>query len=257
MKNRPQYAIDSVDHALLLAQLLLLEGPMRVSDAARHLGVSASTAHRLLAMLVYRNFAEQDTDRRYRSGPVFRTTSASDLPLSDVRAAAIPHLQHLVERTRESANLVVLTGSEARFVHTVQCDQVLRVGDRAGKSLPAHTSSAGKAMLSLLGEKELEAALAGLDEEARVPVRRGLHAVRRNGFALNHGQTERGLSAIGVATDLGGGRVVGVSLAMPSARYRREHVDSWVEALHACARAIAGSAPEEVSSSDAASPGSA
>ena len=59
MKNRPPYAIASVDSALLLATLLQHEGPMRVTDAAERLGVSASTAHRLLGMLVYRDFAEQ------------------------------------------------------------------------------------------------------------------------------------------------------------------------------------------------------
>ena len=59
MRNKPAYAIESVDHALHLAQLLQQEGPLRVTDAAGRLGVSVSTAHRLLAMLVYRDFAEQ------------------------------------------------------------------------------------------------------------------------------------------------------------------------------------------------------
>ncbi|MQA60688.1 MAG: helix-turn-helix domain-containing protein [Actinophytocola sp.] len=148
MKNKPQYAIESVDNALHLAQLLLLEGPMRVSDAASRLGVSVSTAHRLLAMLVYRDFAEQDADKRYRPGAVLRSAASSDLPLSELRQMAIPHLQRLVDRVNESANLLVLTGNVARFVHTVECTQLLRVGDRAGKSLPAHLTSAGKAMLT-------------------------------------------------------------------------------------------------------------
>jgi IclR family acetate operon transcriptional repressor len=66
VKNKPPYAIESVDHALVLAQLLQQEGSLRVTDAAERLGVSRSTAHRLLAMLVYRDFAEQTDDRRYR-----------------------------------------------------------------------------------------------------------------------------------------------------------------------------------------------
>lgn len=62
------YAIAAVDHALRLALLLQQEGPMRISDVAIRLEVSASTAHRLLAMLVYRGFAEQLPDRRYKGG---------------------------------------------------------------------------------------------------------------------------------------------------------------------------------------------
>ena len=69
MKNQPVYSIDSVDHALHLAAVLQQEGSLRVFEAAERLGVARSTAHRLLAMLVYRDFAEQGPDRRYLAGP--------------------------------------------------------------------------------------------------------------------------------------------------------------------------------------------
>ncbi|MFV0464402.1 MAG: helix-turn-helix domain-containing protein, partial [Nostocoides sp.] len=45
MKNRPVYAIDSVDNALMIALLLQQEGALRVTDAAERLGISRSTAH--------------------------------------------------------------------------------------------------------------------------------------------------------------------------------------------------------------------
>ena len=72
VKNRPAYAITSVDSALLLATLLQQEGAMRVTDVAARLGASVPTAHRLLGMLVYRDFAEQLPDRRYAAGPFLR-----------------------------------------------------------------------------------------------------------------------------------------------------------------------------------------
>src|SRR5882757_10214062 len=92
VKNKPQYGIDSVDHALHLAAVLQQEGPLRVSEAAERLGVARSTAHRLLAMLVYRDFAEQDADRRYRPGPVLRLTARPE-PVAALRHAALPHLR--------------------------------------------------------------------------------------------------------------------------------------------------------------------
>nr|WP_281374897.1 helix-turn-helix domain-containing protein [Nocardioides soli] len=67
--------------------MLLLEGPMRVTDAAARLGVSPSTAHRLLAMLVYRDFAEQDADKRYRPG---RLLHGSPRPPSRSRRCGRP-----------------------------------------------------------------------------------------------------------------------------------------------------------------------
>ena len=97
VKNRPAYAIASVDSALLLATLLQQEGAMRVTDAAERLGVSVSTAHRLLGMLVYRDFAEQRPDRRYGAGPVLRSGPVRQEPAARLREVALPHLRRLVD----------------------------------------------------------------------------------------------------------------------------------------------------------------
>lgn len=86
------------------------------------------------------------------------------MPTGQLRRAAQPHLQRLVDRVQESANLLVLSGSEVRFVTTIECSQVLRVGDRSGKALPAHLSSAGKAMLAHVPEEQLSAVLTDLHE---------------------------------------------------------------------------------------------
>ena len=238
MKNKPAHSIQSVDHALLLAQLLVLEGPLRVTEAATRLGVSASTAHRLLAMLVYRDFAEQDADKRYHAGAVLRGHQEPDLPIAQLRRAGLGPLQRLVDRVEESSNLVVLTGAEVRFVHTVECHQLLRVGDRAGKALPAHVSSAGKAILSSLPAAELNAVLKEYDEAERARVKKQLRPVRLNGFAINNQQTEPGLTAIGVSLTRPSDIPAGVSIAMPTARFDKQKVDTWVRELRQCASSI-------------------
>jgi IclR family transcriptional regulator, acetate operon repressor len=167
MKNNPPYAIESVDHALRLAQTLLLEGTLSVTEAAHRLSVSPSTAHRLLAMLVYRDFAEQGPDRRYRSGSALRNPGSAEAPIPLLRRVSYAHLQHLVDSTGESAHLAVLTGAEVRFVTTVECTQALRVGDRTGKALPALLTSAGKAMVALGDDERRTSMLAVLDEPER------------------------------------------------------------------------------------------
>ena len=167
LRNKPPYAIESVDHALHLAQLLQQEGPLRVTDAADRLAVSASTAHRLLAMLVYRDFAEQGSDRRYRAGAALRRVEQPEAPIVLLRRVALPHLQALVHRVQETANIMLLVRDEVRFVATVECDQLLRVGDRAGRVLPAHLASGGKAMLSTVTAPELTELTASPSRSAR------------------------------------------------------------------------------------------
>ena len=238
MKNAPSYTIASVDSALLLATALQVEGPLSVSEAAERLGVARSTAHRLLAMLVYRDFAEQLPDRRYGPGPVLR----GDLPQGPVarlREVALPHLRRVVDALGETANVMVLAGSDVRFVGTVECDHILRVGDRTGRTLPVHLSSGGKAVLAGLDRDELAAFLDPLGHAAAARLERELRTVRRRGFAVNDQETETGLTAVGVAVpDPEGAVRAALSLAVPTARYSRDRLPGWGAALGAAAAAV-------------------
>src|SRR3954470_16872592 len=107
LKNPPAYTITSVDNALRIAAMLQLEGALTVAEIADRLGVARSTAHRLLAMLVYRDFAVQDETRVYHAGPVLELAAHSRSRTSQLRAAALPHLERVVELLRESANLSI------------------------------------------------------------------------------------------------------------------------------------------------------
>jgi IclR family transcriptional regulator, acetate operon repressor len=239
VKNKPAYAIASVDSALLLASLLQQEEPMRVTDAAARVGVSVSTAHRLLGMLVYRDFAEQLPDRRYGAGPVLRRGSVQQASAATLRAAALPHLRRLVDAVGETANVLLLAGPDVRFVATVECDQVLRVGDRTGRSLPAHLSSGGRAVLATLEPERLAAVLDPLEPAVSARVRRELRAVGRRGYAVNDQETEAGLTAVGVAVPAGGLPGSALSLAAPTARAPRTKLPVWGAALRATAAALA------------------
>ncbi|MCO7218634.1 IclR family transcriptional regulator [Klenkia sp. PcliD-1-E] len=233
MRNQPTYPVSSVDTALLLATVLRDEGPLRLTDAAARLGTAPSTAHRLLAALVHRDFAVQLPDRRYAAGPQL---GAAPVPASRLHAVALPHLRAVVAAQGESAHLVVRAGADVRFVATVECDAVLRVGDRTGRTLPAHRSAAGKALLAALDPDELAGLLSRLPPAEADRAHRELRSVRRRGFAVNDQATEAGLTAVGVAVPGGG---VGISLAMPRVRFSRDRLAGWVAALTDTAVAVA------------------
>jgi IclR family transcriptional regulator, acetate operon repressor len=241
MRNEPPYPITSVDNALHLAALLQQEGPLRVSDAAELLGVSVSTAHRLLAMLVYRGFAEQRSDRRYQAGDVLRPIPPSTAPVTLLRHVALPHLRELMDQVQESVNLIVLAGIEARFVETVECSQILRVGSRAGRTVPAHLSSGGRAILAEMPSEEISARYNGAEDVDLTRLRRDLAVVRKRGFAINDQRTEAGLTAVGAALhDASAAPIAAVAIAMPSARFERNQLPRWVRAL-----SVAGNRIEE------------
>ncbi len=233
MQNKPTYSIESVDHALRLALLLQQGEPVRVTEVAAELGVARSTAHRLLAMLIYRGFAEQASDRRYVAGPVLRCPGPDGRPAS-LRQVALPHLRELVRRCGETVNLVVLTGTDVRFVVSAECEQVLRVGDREGRHLPARLASGGLALLAALPDAEVERLYPGEDVDL-AQLRRDLGRVRRQGFAVNDQRTEAGVTAIGCRVP---GTEAAVSIAMPTARFDRGRLPEWASLLAATVAAI-------------------
>ncbi|GAA4957465.1 DNA-binding IclR family transcriptional regulator [Nonomuraea thailandensis] len=246
MKNPPNYAIRSVDYALQLAVMLQVEGPLGVGEAAERLGVAPSTAHRLLAMLVYRDFAVQFEDRRYAAGPVLSLGASSLSHTSRLRAIAMPHLSALVERVRESANLTILSGDHVRFIGTVECTQALRVGNREGMVFPAHLASGGKVMLADLPPERLDM-LYSEDKWADRPdqrpnlvaLRRELRTTRERGFAINAGRTEAGVTAVGRAVrGMDGTAQAAVSVSMPTTRFSRDRLPGLVGALAVTARDI-------------------
>ncbi|MFE4756809.1 IclR family transcriptional regulator [Streptomyces mirabilis] len=238
MKKPPVYGVTSVDHALQLAVILQVEGPLTVSEAARRLGVARSSAHRLLSTLVYRDFAAQSEDRSYRAGPVLEIAAKAQSNVGALRTAALGPLRTLVDTLGETANLTIRTGRTVRFIASIECAQALRVGNREGMVFPAHQVSGGQVMLAALSDDELAAlyAHAPADGSEELPNLEGLtaelRAVRSSGVAVNVERSERGVVAIGRGvTDPAGATIAAVSVSMPSVRHAPGRVKEIVSAL--------------------------
>ena len=246
LKEPPAYAVTSVDHALRLAVMLQLEGPMTVSAAAERLGVARSTAHRLLSMLVYRDFAVQEEDRTYRAGPVLELATDAHSDLGALRAASLGPLRQLSDTLDETVNLSVRTGTTCRFLLSVEGSQALRVTSREGMVFPAHEVTGGLIALAALSDEQVESLYAQERYAGRPEARpdmarlfKDLNAVRRTGVAVNLERSERGLAAVGVPVrDSAGDTVAAVSLSMPTVRYEPERVGGIVAALKAASTAI-------------------
>ncbi|MGW6172390.1 IclR family transcriptional regulator [Arthrobacter sp. NPDC055138] len=245
--KKPGYAVDSVDRALQLIMLLQEREWLRITDAANALDVAPSTAHRLMAMLVYRGFALQDDQRRYCAGPTLRTDPAAD-PARSAAAIARPHLESLALSVHETVNLVERVGVTARYLFTAEGPQLLRVGNRTGTVLPAHLSSGGKAILATLPEPSVAQLYTGRQAQKTggslaaaelEGLQRELAAARKRGYAVNLGRTEADLAAVGAplaTTDRPA--ALAVSISSPLSRGGDIQKPQVIQALHATCEAV-------------------
>ncbi|MGB3331395.1 MAG: IclR family transcriptional regulator [Mycobacterium sp.] len=219
----PQYPIGSVDRALKLLLLLGEQPQIRLTDAAKHLDVASSTAHRLLAMLQYRGFVRQDSvSKAYHPGPALMSVAFSVFNRIDVEGAAKPVLLRLSERLNESVHLGILEGSGVRFIAAAEGQAAVRVASRLGRTMPAHCTSTGKALLARLSDADI-ARLYPAEELPRVTahsvgtrtqLQRELSQIRQQGYAVNREGSEDGVASVAVPIPT---RAPGVLLALNAA----------------------------------------
>jgi DNA-binding IclR family transcriptional regulator len=227
----PPYHIASVDHALRLLLMLKSQPRIRVADAADELGVARSTAHRLLGMLVYHGFAVQDPNSRaYRPGPVLVEVGMGALTRLDVRQRARAFLVRVAALTGETTSLQILEGTQTRFVDSVESINTVRVGSRAGVSLPAHLTSGGKAILAgmpnralllLYPAEKLGAPLTASSTTTREKLTDELAEIRAQGYSVNYEESTPGLIAVGMAVN-GSDRLPVAALTVAGPVYRMD-----------------------------------
>lgn len=241
--------IESVDRALQLVSMLRDERTVTVSQAAERLGVAPSTAHRLLAALVYRGYAVQDRNRSYRAGPELDERDGGAARLGALRLTLRPALELLHDRTGETAELMALQGGNVCFVDGIESIAPLRVTARIGDLMPAHCAAGGKVLLAEMSNRDLDELYAdGLPPWPTAQVteldqlKRQLRTVRRNGYATNLEETEQGVCGIGVPVlDAADHAVASLVVAVPSARFERGDLTRYVEVLRGAAE-VAGRA---------------
>jgi DNA-binding IclR family transcriptional regulator len=193
---------------LKLILLLGEQSEIRLTEASNYLGVASSTAHRVLAMLQYRGFVRQDpSTKSYGPGPALTAVAFSVMSRMDVNRLARPYMQELNDSLDESIHLGVLEGSNVRFLEGIESRKAVRVVSRLGKSLPAHCTSLGKALLAQLDTAELHRlypsqVLPGVTEKSitdRDELEAQLAEVRRLGYATNREESEEGVASVAVA----------------------------------------------------------
>lgn len=243
----PQYPIESVDNALRLLLLLSQQPTLRLTEVSRYLDVASSTAHRLLAMLIYRGLVRQNpVSRSYEPGPSLDQLAYGLLRRLDVRARARPVLEQLNADLEETVHLGRLEGADVHFIDSIESTRALRVVNRLGRSMPAHCTSTGKVLLATLTDVEL---LALYPEEqltqltrysigTRTDLMAALVEIRRRGYATSQQESEEGVQSMAVALRAARSPRLALCVSAPVSRMNpstrkviREHLIESAEAI--------------------------
>ena len=228
-------AVQSVDRALTILELLAADGRLGVGEIAGLLDVHKSTASRLLATLEAHGLAEQLPDRgRYQLGVGVLRLAGATRSRMDVVQESRPVTAALAARVGETVNVVILSGRETLYLDQVSGTSALQIHNWVGKRNPMHATANGRVLLAHVSPVELDAILAAtsgsdgglarLTESTlstREAVLADLEQVRRQGYAVARDELEVGLTAVAAPIRGSAGEVV-ASLSVSGPTFRIE-----------------------------------
>lgn len=211
-----------------------------VSALSRELNIPKSTAHNLLRTLLAFDFVEQSpVDKTYRLGSRAYELGSVYVSSSELITPAIPHLRRLQALTGETVKLGALSAGQVLVLAAVESTQQLHTRGDVGRRWALHSSGLGKAILSQLGDSELDRIIEerGLPRLTRhtltdpAELRTALASIREEGYARDWEENELGVRCVSVGfVDPIRHGVHGVSVSGPSVRMsaqRAREIAGW------------------------------
>ncbi|AXK80355.1 IclR family transcriptional regulator [Pseudolabrys taiwanensis] len=129
---------------------------LTLSEVAAALGVTRSSAYRLLFTLGHMGFVAFDADTKtYALGPQVLQLGYGYLASRDLVEVAMPHLVRLRDRTGWSAHLGELHGRDVVYLARVATRRSIASTVHVGTRLPARSTTMGRILLSGLSADEV------------------------------------------------------------------------------------------------------
>jgi DNA-binding IclR family transcriptional regulator len=232
----------------LLGALARHASPVNLKQLAGETRLHPSTAHRILAVMVDNRLVDRIEPGTYRLG--IRLLELGSLVKSriSVRQEALPHMQQLHVALGETVNLSVRHDDEVVYVErTSGNSSMMRVVQIIGARAPLHITAVGKIFLAEDGPEKCGdyARRTGLPRYTEntltyaESLARELDKVRRQGYAFDNEEAEKGVSCIGAGIYNDEGRLVaGLSVSAPSDRLDRGWATQVRQTAQSISRAI-------------------
>jgi IclR family KDG regulon transcriptional repressor len=251
-KDPESYNVRAVERAMQILSAFDSEHADRgISEVAQVTGLHKATTHRIMMTLLNGDFLERTADgERFRLGLRLVELGLGALRRLDVRRAAYPYMEQLVERFEETCDLGLFDRGEVLYVEVVHSQHSLTIAARVGRRLPAYCTASGRVFLAFLPpevvEPFLKAPLAPCTERtitSPARLREELEATRQRGYALDDEELEEGIRAVSAPIrDIDGNVIAALSIPGPINRMPPQRIPEIAEVLLEACDAISAHA---------------
>ncbi|MCL3998422.1 IclR family transcriptional regulator [Streptomyces lavenduligriseus] len=209
-------AVQSVDRAVSVLEILARHGEAGVTEIAAELDVHKSTAFRLLGVLENRGLVAQAKDRGkyYLGAGVLRLAGAAAVRL-DISQEGVPVCREVADELGETVNIAVLDDDAAVNIMQARGTAAVTAQNWLGRRTPLHATSSGKVLLAHLSPTLREGLLArpltrftDRTVTGAAMLRAELETVVRQGYGVTVEELELGLAAVAAPVRAHDGEVI-------------------------------------------------
>ena len=247
-RDPSSYNVRAVERAVqILSSFHDGHAEQGVSEIAQATGLHKATAHRIIMTLFNTGFLERTADgEKFKLGLRMVGLGLGALHRLDIRRAAQPHMQKLVDDLQEICTLGVFDHGQVLYVEVVNSNHSLTIAARVGRHLPAHCTASGKVLLAFLAPDVVQSVLstpleAYTEKTITSPdrLREELEVIRQRGYAIADEELEVGIWAISVPVrDIDRNVVAAMSIPFPVNRLDPKRVPEIAQAVLKAANAV-------------------
>lgn len=218
-----------------------------LSELSEQAGLNKTTTHRLLAALESDGLiARNPISGGYRLGLELVALGGAALRATELHAIARPEMERLAQEAGAAVSLEVLNRGQVLVLDEVANRGPAGAPRDMGMRLPLHATSTGKLLLAHRPAVEIDSYLQTplpaltpqtVTEPAQLQV--ALAQIRRQGYAITHGELEVGFSAIAAPIhDYTNNMIAAISIGGPQIWLTEERLPTLIALLQVAARTI-------------------
>lgn len=241
--------MKSLHKILDIIETLSKVGSAGIREISLLTGYPAPTIHRMVSTLVERDYLKQDPGTKKLSLSFrFMALGASVQQRLRLTELARPHLERLMQETRESVNLAVPDGDYVVYLQHVQSDySMLQLFTKPGARVPLYCTGVGKAFLSRWTEEDVRAYLGRTELRAGTAhtlvdpdrILEELARIRLQGFSVDDEEMEEGVRCVAALVyNHKGDTEAAVSISGAAMRISAEQVRVYAGSVQNCALAV-------------------
>jgi len=205
MKQREKSKAPAVDGAILIIDLLASAGfPLTLTEICEHTGLPPASCHRIIHTLLDHHMVALNTipKKSYSIGSKIFQVASTVYSKQSIIPFFYPIAVILKNELHRPIFLSVPIGDTMVIVSKIEVSSSSEFNLHVGQTMSLHSSAGGKAILSMLDEKQQQSYMTrqkkqNIDFAESLPkIKEDLERANRLGYSISQGEVEQGVSCI-------------------------------------------------------------